>query len=127
MPLALGPTQLSQHPSVNLQNFATHYLEQFAADKPEHIEKLEHYFVTVLSQVNRSGVAKARIFNFLQEEGLKNEPIATMIAKIMSRQSATMAVADKAACLQVMVALKRKYPMMEMAMKVTEVRKYERI
>jgi predicted DNA-binding WGR domain protein len=118
--------QLSQHPSVNLQNFATHYLDQFATDNPAYIEKLEHYFVTILSQVNRSGVAKARIFHFLQEEGLKNEQIATMIARIMSRQSATMAVADKAACLRVMAALKGKYPGMEMAMVVTEFRKYQK-
>ncbi len=119
--------QLSQHPSANLQNFATHYLEQFATGQPENIEKLEHYFVTILSQVNRSGVAKARIFHFLQEEGLKNEQIATMIARIMSRQSATMAVADKAACLRVMVALKGKYPGMEMAVRVTEFRKYQKV
>ena len=119
--------QLSQHPSVNLQNFATHYLAQFATGQPDYIEKLEHYFVTILSQVNRSGVAKARIFHFLQEEGLKNEQIATMIARIMSRQSATMAVADKAACLKVMAALKGKYPNMEMAMRVTGYRKYEKV
>ena len=119
--------QLSQHPSANLQNFATHYLEQFATGQPENIEKLEHYFVTILSQVNRSGVAKARIFHFLQEEGLKNEQIATMIARIMSRQSATMAVADKAACLRVMVALKGKYPGMEMAVAVLGVRKYQKV
>jgi hypothetical protein len=120
-------TQLSQHPSANLQNFATHYLDQFATDNPAYIEKLEHYFVTILSQVNRSGVAKARIFHFLQEEGLKNEQIATMIARIMSRQSATMAVADKAACLRVMAALKGQYPGMEMAMVVTEIRKYRKV
>jgi hypothetical protein len=63
----------------------------------------------------------------LQEEGLKNEHIATMIARIMSRQSATMAVADKAACLRVMAALKGKYPKMEMAMVVTEFRKYRKV
>jgi predicted DNA-binding WGR domain protein len=118
--------QLSQHPSVNLQNFATHYLEQFATGQPDYIEKLEHYFVTILSQVNRSGVAKARIFHFLEQEGLKNEHIATMIACIMSRQSATMAVADKAACLRVMTTLKRKYPDMEMAMSVIDYKKYEK-
>lgn len=116
--------QLSQHPSVNLQNFATHYLEQFAANQPEYLVRLEHYFVTILSQVNRSGVAKARIFQFLQQEGLKNETVATMIARIMSRQSATMAVADKAACLKVMMALKMTYPNMEMAMQVMEYRQY---
>ena len=117
--------KLSQHPSQNLQHFATHYLEEYAKDKPDYIEKLEHYFVTVLSQVNRSGVAKARIFHFLEEEGLKNEQIGAMIAKIMSRQSATMAVADKASCLRVMASLKRTYPEMEMAMKVKAVEKYQ--
>lgn len=108
--------KLSQHPSQNLQGFATHYLEQFATDKTEYIEKLEHYFITILSQVNRSGIAKMRIFSFLEQEALKNEAVAQLAANIMTRQSATIAVADKAATLRVMTAIKRKYPNVKMAM-----------
>lgn len=113
--------KLSQHPSQNLQNFATHYLEQFASGKIEYIEKLEHYFITILSQVNRSSVAKMRIFNFLEQEALQNEVVAQLAANIMTRQSATIAVADKAASLRVMAAIKRKFPNVKMAMQVKAV------
>lgn len=113
--------KLSQHPSQNLQSFATHYLEQFASGKTEYIEKLEYYFITILSQVNRSGVAKMRIFNFLAQEALKNEAIAQLAANIMTRQSATMAVADKAATLRVMLAIKQKFPHIKMAMQMKTV------
>jgi hypothetical protein len=102
--------QLSQHPSQNLQHFATGYLEQHAAGNPNIILKLEHYFQTILSQVNRSGVAKAKIFKFLETEALQNDSVAEMVAKLMTRQSATLAVADKAAAIKVMLAIRKKYP-----------------
>jgi predicted DNA-binding WGR domain protein len=113
--------QLSQHPSQSLQTFATHYLEQFAVDSMDHLEKLELYFVTVLSQVNRSGTAKTRIFNFLRQEAMKNEQAAALIGKIMGRQSATMAVDNKAACIQVMRDIRKKYPSIDMPLTLKEV------
>jgi predicted DNA-binding WGR domain protein len=118
--------QLSQHPSQNLQQFATNYLESYAADQPETIHKLEQYFITVLSQVNRSGVAKLRVFQFLEAEALKNEAVARMIAQIMSRQSATLAVADKAATLKVMMAIHKKYPHIKMAMQAKAIPVYQK-
>jgi hypothetical protein len=118
--------QLSQHPSQNLQQFATNYLESYAADKPETIHKLEQYFITVLSQVNRSGVAKLRVFQFLEVEAMKNEAVAQMIAQIMSRQSATLAVADKAATLKVMMAIHKKYPHIKMAMQAKAIPVYQK-
>jgi hypothetical protein len=47
---------------------------------------------------------------------MKNESVARMIAQIMSRQSVTLAVADKAATLKVMLAIRKKYPQIPMAM-----------
>lgn len=94
--------QLSQHPTQELQFFATNYLERFATDKPEHIEKLKHYFITVLSGVNKSRVAKKRIFEFLKNEGMKREGTAKIVAEVLERQSGTMAIGDKARCIQIM-------------------------
>lgn len=102
--------QLSQHPSGDLQNFATNYLDHFAADKPRNIEQLAPYFTTVLAGVNKAGVAKKRIFNFLHQEGLKDEKSATIIASVIARQSASMAITDKARCLEIMRDLKKVYP-----------------
>lgn len=118
--------QLSQHPSQNLQQFATNYLESYAAGNPETIFKLEQYFITVLSQVNRAGIAKLRVFQFLELEAMKNESVARMIAQIMSRQSATLAVADKAATLKIMLAIRKKYPQIPMAMQSKAIPAYQK-
>ena len=118
--------QLSQHPAQQVQLFTTHYLEQFAADKPLNIQKLEDYFITVLSLVNRSGIAKKRIFHFLQEEGLKNKEVAHIAIKIIIRQSATMAIADKAACIGIMHELHKKYPELDMPFTTIPVPVYQR-
>lgn len=111
--------QLSQHPAHQVQHFTTHYLEQFAGEKPLNVEKLEFYFITVLSQVNKAGVAKKRIFHFLQQEAQKSLQVAQIVVKIMARQSATMAIADKASCIKIMHQLVLQYPELEMPLHVT--------
>ena len=94
--------QLSQHPAPNLQNFATNYLERYASDQPKNIEALEDYFTTILSSVNKSRVAKDRIFAFLHQEGMKSQEMANIIARIISRESATVAIGDKAKCIEIL-------------------------
>ena len=116
--------QLSQHPAQQVQHFTTHYLEQFAADKPINIEKLEAYFITVLSSVNRAGIAKKRIFHFLHQEALKSEVVAQIAVRIMARQSATMAVVDKAACIAIMYNLQKTYPAIQMPLSILPVPAY---
>jgi predicted DNA-binding WGR domain protein len=106
--------QLSQHPATNVQIFATNYLEQFAKGNQERIESLKSYFITLLSQVNKAGVAKIRVFNFLRKEAFENEKIAEMLSEIVTRQSVTMAVADKATCIGIMRDLRKKYPSLQM-------------
>jgi predicted DNA-binding WGR domain protein len=118
--------QLSQHPSQALQLFATHYLEQFATDQPDRLKALESYFTTVLSQVNRAGIAKIRIFSFLHREALKNEAVAQWVTALMARQSLTMAVADKAACLKIMRDLQKNYPQLSSPLTIRPVAAYEK-
>ncbi|MDO1445504.1 WGR domain-containing protein [Rhodocytophaga aerolata] len=113
--------QLSQHPVQTVQVFATNFLEQFATDNLQNITQLEYYFTTVLSQVNRSGAAKARIFSFLRKEALKHQTIAQLITDLMARQSVTMAVADKAACIEIMRDLSKKYPELQMPLVIKNV------
>lgn len=102
--------KLSQHPSSNVQLFVTQLLEQYAADDVEKLKTLTPYFLAVLSQVNRSRIAKQRILAFLQSEALKNEVAATIIAPIFVRQSATVSVEYKAEYLQAMTAIHHYYP-----------------
>lgn len=116
--------QLSEHPSASLQEFATNYLERFAENKPKRIEDLKPYFITVLSQVNKSAVAKQRIFEFLKKEGSKSEIVATIITEVLSRQSATMAIGDKTRCISIMRHLQTLYPVIAMPIQVIDYETY---
>jgi predicted DNA-binding WGR domain protein len=102
--------RLSEHPSAGLQLFATNYLVDYAADNLERLHTLTPYFVRVLSAVNRGRVAKARIFDFLHQEALKSESAARLVSEILTRQSLTIAIGDKATALELMVQIHRTYP-----------------
>jgi predicted DNA-binding WGR domain protein len=116
--------KLSEHPSAAMQLFATNYLENHASDAPEKIEKLAPYFTRVLSQVNRARAAKDRVLRFLEREALKDERAAQIAAAILARQSATVAVSDKAAMIAAMLKIHRRFPHIELPIKIvqTEVR-----
>lgn len=116
--------KLSQHPSQGLQLFATHYLEQFATGNLAHLQALEPFFITVLSQINRAGIAKKRIFSFLQQEAGNNIESARLVSRILTRQSLTMAVADKSTCLQIMRDIHKIYPDIEMPLVVKPIFTY---
>jgi predicted DNA-binding WGR domain protein len=105
--------KLSEHPNASLQLFATNYLSRFARDSVERLEQLEPYFVTVLSGVNKGRVAKQRVLRFLHDEGARSADAARVVARILTRQSVTIAIGDKAACIETMIALQAKYPELE--------------
>jgi len=112
---------LSQHPKATLQLFATNYLARFAQDDIEKLEKLQHYFITVLSQVNKSRVAKERVLTFLHTEALKSEAAAKLIAPILTRQSVTMAITDKARLLEIMRDIHAIYGNLDLPIEVKEI------
>jgi predicted DNA-binding WGR domain protein len=116
--------KLSEHPSISMQFFATNYLETYAIDSPEKLEKLAPYFVRVLSLVNRSRTSKNRVLQFLEREALKSEKSAQIAAQILARQSATIAIGDKAAIIETMLKIRRTFPEIELPIKInqTEVR-----
>jgi predicted DNA-binding WGR domain protein len=116
--------KLSEHPSVQMQFFATNYLENHAADSPEKLAWLAPYFIRVLSLVNRSRASKDRVLRFLETEALKNETAARIAAGILARQSATIAIGDKAAMIETMLKIRRRFPEMDLPIKInqTEVR-----
>jgi predicted DNA-binding WGR domain protein len=102
--------KLSEHPSEDMQLFATNYLERFAAGDSGRILALSPYFAAVLSRVNRARVAKDRILRFLRAEALRNEEIARIVGELLARISATMAIGDRAACLEAMVEIRQVAP-----------------
>lgn len=102
--------KFSEHPNSDMQLFATNYLEQYASNHPEYLEALQPYFIRVLSQVNRGRVAKQRIFAFLEREALKSEILAQIVAQILTRQSATIVIKDKAKTIQTLLKIHQAYP-----------------
>ncbi|SFW32533.1 WGR domain-containing protein [Chitinophaga sancti] len=102
--------KLSQHPGVAMQTFATNYLAQYAAGQLDRLQELEFYFRSVLSRVNKARVAKERIFAFLEQESLKSTAAAQYIAGIIAHISATVAIGDKARCIQIMRKIHLQYP-----------------
>ncbi len=108
-----GPAMLertAEHPTRNVQLFATNYLDRFASGNLERIEKLVPYFTSVLSRVNQGRVAKARVLAFLRAEGLKSEPAARLVVAILERISATISIEYRAQTIEAMVAVGRAHP-----------------
>jgi predicted DNA-binding WGR domain protein len=102
--------KLSEHPSADLQLFATNYLERYAANDPSRLKELTPYFTSVLSRINRARVAKSRVLAFLTAEALKSEEAARIVAEILIRQSVTIAIGDRAAAIEAMLQIHRIYP-----------------
>lgn len=113
--------KFSEHPSSDMQLFASNYLESYAQDDIEKLQKLAPFFISILSRVNRGSVAKKRTFAFLEAEAQKSEKAAKIVAEIMTRQSVTMAVADKSSAIQIMLKIYKKYPHLALPIEVKPV------
>ncbi|MFN0203778.1 MAG: hypothetical protein ACKVTZ_19780, partial [Bacteroidia bacterium] len=113
--------KLSQHPTATIQVFATNYLERFASGDLEKLKSLQHYFNAVLMRVNKARVAKDRVLNLLEVEGLRNEEFATYIASILNEISATAAIEDKARCIDILRKIGLLYPNVKLPLKFVEV------
>jgi predicted DNA-binding WGR domain protein len=113
--------KFSEHPSVDMQLFTTNYLEKYASGNPARLQELKPFFVTCLSRVNKAGIAKKRIFAFLESEAQKYEESAKIVAEIMARQSLTMAISDKASAIKIMLQIHKKHPNLVLPMDVKEV------
>lgn len=110
--------KLSQHPRIELQLFASNYLERFASDDLNKLQQLEFYFVTVLSQVNKGRVAKDRVLNFLKNEAMKLPEAAEIVARILDRLSMTAAIGDKSTSIEIMRDIHDKYPHIKMPISI---------
>ena len=113
--------QLSQHPNVSLQLFATNYLQNFAAGKLPNFIHLKHYFKTVLCQLYKGGTTKKRIFDFMEAEALNNKEIAEHAIEILNEVALTVAIRDKARCIQVLHRIRRAYPELDSVLAIETV------
>jgi hypothetical protein len=101
-----------------LQLFATNYLERYAAGDVTRLRELRPYFISVLARVNRARVAKSRVITFLAAEAHKSAEAAALVAEILTRQSVTMAIGDKAVTIETMLAIRRAYPAIPLPIQV---------
>jgi hypothetical protein len=112
--------KLSEHPTADLQTFAATFLEGYATDSPARLKELKPYFISVLSRVNKARVAKNRVMAFLAAEAQKSEEAAQIVAEILTRQSVTIAIGDKAAAIEAMLAIHRQYPHIPLPLQVKQ-------
>jgi hypothetical protein len=101
-----------------LQTFAATFLEGYATDNPARLKELKPYFISVLSRVNKARVAKNRVMAFLAAEAQKSEEAAKTVAEILTRQSVTIAIGDKAVAIESMLAIHRQYPHIPLPLQV---------
>ena len=106
--------KLSEHPTAEIQLFVTHFLVEYGANQPDRILQLKPYFISILSRVNKSRVAKDRVLEFLIAESSKDLTIAKMTAEILDRISATCAIGDKSRSIEGMIEIRESYPEVEL-------------
>jgi hypothetical protein len=102
--------RLSEHPSETLQTFVSTLLERHVEGAPGRLPALEPYFRTVLSLVNRAGVAKRRCLALLAKAALADEATAAWATSLLERQVATVARSGREAMVQLLVRLRAAYP-----------------
>ncbi|MBX3161375.1 MAG: hypothetical protein KF773_35765 [Deltaproteobacteria bacterium] len=102
--------RLAEHPSTNLQLLVSGLLEHHVGGDLVRLEAVAPFLVTVLSQVNRGGVAKQRVLALLRREATRSPEHARLIAPILDRQSATIAITQKHPLIATMVAVGEAYP-----------------
>lgn len=103
-------TKLSQHPSANMQLFVSAWLESACAGDAKKLQRLEPYFLSVLSQVNRGRVVKGRVQSFLRAQAMLSQDIAAIVARVFARQVVTVAIADKAQYIEGLRAIQEHFP-----------------
>jgi hypothetical protein len=101
--------RLAEHPSTNLQLLVSTLLDRYASDLSQ-LRPLVPYFATVLSQVNRGRVAKERVLAVLRREAARSAEHAALLAPLLDRQSATIAITHKHPIIATMVDVHHLYP-----------------
>lgn len=110
--------KLSQHPSVTVQTFVTHFFQEYAAGKPQIILALKPCFLAILSQVNRGRIAKDRTLAFLSQEAAASPLVLEMVGELLTRLSLTVVQKDKAPLIKTMLQLQKQYPHLNLPLEI---------
>jgi predicted DNA-binding WGR domain protein len=113
--------KLSEHPSPSMQMFSATFLERYAGDNPGHLRELAFYFQSVLSRVNQGRVARDRVFAFLQKVAQSSAESAAIVAEVLGRASATVAIGDRARAIEILTGIHAAHPAVAMPLRVLPV------
>lgn len=100
---------LSEHPDPIIELYSTNYLNKYAYNNSEILEKLKPYFVRTLSAINTRRVAKLRVFNFLEKQAAESEAYAKYVTNILNELIGTIVVRENENYVSLLYALKQKY------------------
>jgi len=117
--------KLSQHPDSRMQLFASGFLDQYAKNNYDMLQKLGGFLITLLSQVNKGRTAKLRAIQLLHTEALASEQNAVLISAIFNRMSATASIQDKALYIKAMLEISKAFPSVDLVLKVKETEVYK--
>ena len=110
--------RLSEHPSESMQLFASGFLERHAGESVERLRQLVPFVTSVLTRVNKGAVARDRAFRFLEQQATRSEEHAVVVAEILGRHSATIAIGDKARALAILLDIHEAWPSIELPIRV---------
>ena len=111
--------RLSEHPSTNLQLLVSGLLDHHLQGDLVRLAAIVPYLVTVLSQGNRNHIAKERVMALVHREAARTEEGARILAPLLERQSATIAVMQKHPLIATMVEVHHVYPDVGLPITVT--------
>ncbi len=113
--------KLAEHPSPSMQMFAANFLERYVGDDPQRLRALAPYFQSVLARVNQGRVAKDRVLHFLQKVSQSSAECAAVVAEVLGRLSATVAVGDRARSIEILTGIHAAHPETAMPLRVLPV------
>lgn len=112
--------RLAEHPAPKIQLLASELLEDHLGDV-ERLKVLAPYLIVVLTQVNRGRVAKERVIALLRREATRSIESAQVIAPILARQSATIAITQKHPLIATMIDVRTAFPEVELPLAIADV------
>ncbi len=116
--------RLAEHPAPKIQLLVSELIEHHLGDDPVRLERLNilaPYLIVVLTQVNRGRVAKERVVELLRRDATRSADYAQVIAPILARQSATIAITQKHPLIATMIDVRTTFPEIELPLAIKEV------
>lgn len=95
-------SSLSEHPDPTIQLYTTNYLDRFAFNNMEILQKLEPYFLRILGSINSNRAAKLRAIRFLEKQSKEGELQARYVAEILNELLGTIAIRENEAYVELL-------------------------